>query len=814
MKMKIASKMVIALLLSIIFSLEFKILGVITLFYNATGEIAQDSNDFVLVFGTRFGPVNLDPQYAWDSNSIDVIDQVCEGLYTYNLSDPELTIIPNLAIADGIWTPDNRNYIISLRQGVTFHDGTKFNATAVKWSFDRLNYFLNASGTLPPSVDITNLQALYILSDTQPLINQTELIDEYTVKFVLNAPFAPFQALLCFSGSYILSPTSTNATGYIDMATGDLVGTGPFVYDLYTEDVEVRFHAFENYWDGAPNVNNLTFSIIKNENYRNHALLNDTIDFLSDPLQSMLSNFTADPNITVTSTQDLKISYLGMNNKQINKTMRQAISFAINYPYIIDVIREGDAVRLKSPLPLGIRWANWSFDVATYNVIKARQILLDNGVVTGLDVNIDSNWTYLADFGTPIATYNYTYNTGNIIRENIGYLLQDNLRFIGINVTLAGMTWESFLNRLHELEGLHRNHLQLYWLGWLPEYNDPFHFINLLFSNISSSNYAQFYNHTIQLWMEAALNETDNDVRRQYYHDIQKEIVENHMPWAFCYVGFNRDAYRSDLIGYQSNPLGKKRFYDISQKEQGNGPDNGVPVINIIFSGIGAVCGIAVVSNVVNKISIRKGKKIKREAKKKIIEEMESEGKPIDNKYQDLIKKLGEIWDELFEKNKREITDVIKKYSQLLAKDEHGMLESFQKLAKEKLKIEMVKEIIVEMKSKGMPIDRKYQDLIKKLEDTWKELSGKYLRKIRDVIKKYIELKAEDKQAMLECFQKLASEFVLGCKLCRQKNFDEGLRKLQKVAKIAKKEGFGDLAEEAKISKLEFLIEKRTFSGS
>jgi len=62
-------------------------------------------------------------------------------------------------------------------------------------------------------------------------------------------------------------------------------------------------------------------------------------------------------------------------------------------------------------------------------------------------------------------------------------------------------------------------------------------------------------------------------------------------------------------------------------------------------------------------------------------------------------------------------------------------------------------------------------------------------------------------------FVKLASEFLLGCKLCRQNNFDEGLRKLQKVAKMAKKEGFGDLAKEVKISNSEFLIEKRTFSG-
>ncbi len=799
MKMKICSQIIMLLLLTIIILLEFNIVGVITLLFNANGEASQDNNDFVLIFGASSSPVDLDPQYAWDSASIDVIDQVCEGLYTYNLSDPELAIIPSLAIVDGTWTINGLIYTVPLRQGVTFHDGTKFNATAVKWTFDRLAYLMNATGTLPASVGVTQFKDLY-KNKNMPIINNTVIIDEYTVGFVLNTPFTPFQALLCFSGSYILSPTSTNATGYIDMATGDLVGTGPFVYDSYTEDVEVKFHAFENYWDGAPNVNNLTFSIINNPTHRNQALLNGTIDFLDDPLPNMLNTFETDPNITLVSTQDSFIRYLGMNNKQINKTWRQAISYAINYSYIINEIMEGQAVRLKSPIPIGIRWANWSFNVAIYNITKASQILVDAGVCS-FDVYSDTEW-----INATLAMYNYTYNIGNIVRESIGYLLQENLRQIGINVTLAGMNWTDFIHRLYELTHYTRDMIQLYFFGWVPDYNDPSNFINSLLSNTSSSNTSQYYNYTIQLWMDQALNETNDILRRQLYDNIQKVLVEYHMPWAFGYVGFIRYAYRSDIIGYQSNSLGKKRFYDISQKELDNGLDNGVYVISIICSGIGAVCGIAIVNIVPKRISIRK-------AVKKIIKEMESEGMPIFRKYQDLIKKLEDMRGEFSKKNKREIMDVFKDYIELKAEDKHVVLKSFQKLANEKIKSEMMKKIIEEMKSEGMPIDRKYQNLIKKLEDMWKELSEKYLRKIMDVIKKYIELKAEDKQAMLECFQKLASEFLLACKLCQQKNFDEGLHKFQKVAKMAKKEGFGDLAKEAKVSKSEFLIEKKILLG-
>ena len=117
-----------------------------------------------------------------------------------------------------------------------------------------------------------------------------------------------------------------------------------------------------------------------------------------------------------------------MNNNQINKTIRQAISYAINYSYIIDVLLEGQGIRIKSPVPKGVLYANWSFNVATMNVTKAREILLDAGVVSGLDPLIDADWTYLVDYGTPIATYNYSYNFGNYFREGLLILLQENLR--------------------------------------------------------------------------------------------------------------------------------------------------------------------------------------------------------------------------------------------------------------------------------------------------------------------------------------------------------------------------------------------------
>jgi len=533
--------------------------------YNGNPPSSDISSKSIFIFGAMYGPSELDPHVA-NLNSFNVIGQVCEGLYRYNLSDPSLGIVPNLATALGIWSSDKKNYTVSLRHNVTFHDGTKFNATAVKFSFDRLTYFIEQGfcrkGELYYYWDISSMSSKLI-------INRTEVINEYTIKLVLDAPYPPLPALLCFYGSYILSPSSTNATTPINIATGDLIGTGPFMYDGNEYYVEVNFHAFEDYWRGKADIETMKFSVITDSNAKHAALLAGNIDFLRQPLTSWIPTFEGDPYITVLDAGNKGgvIQYLGMNNMRINQTIRHAISSAINYSYIIEEIRERYAFRLKSPIPNGILDANDSFNVSVYDLTWARLLMrsMFPAETAGLNMSTEetnSNWRDLTA-SSPLLIYNYTYNIGNPTREAILPLLQDNLSEIGIKVTDAGMTWQMFYNRLYELEGLHRNHLELYWLGWEPKYNDPINYINPLFTNRTiSSNGVQYNNPQVQLWMEEAVVETDKAKRQELYNKIQKQIVEVDKPWAFGYILKLYYAHHKDLTGFQPNALDMISFYE------------------------------------------------------------------------------------------------------------------------------------------------------------------------------------------------------------------------------------------------------------
>jgi len=547
--------------------------------------------------GMMYLPIDLDPQIAWDSASINTIDQVCEGLFAYNLSDPNNSIIPNLALS-GTWNPTGTEYTCILRQGVTFHDGAPFNADAVIFTWNRMSWALNTTGT--NIVGVTQVAELYEFPDGTPIVSSITKNNDYNITFVLNDPYVPFEALLCFSASYILSPLSTPVEAYIVTATGDIVGTGPFVYDNYISGVEVNFHAFDNYWKGKANITEMSFQGIADSNARNAALLAGDVHFISATESAWYSVIKSSPDIIFlnTSTKSMVIQYMGMNNNKINQTFRQAISYAINYAYITEEIMEGNVDRLESPIPEGIKYANWTLDEAKFNISYARTIMQSigygfNGTDTSLgwktgpdctafDLDYDDVWIYAATHGQAALSVSFTYNVGNQMREDILALLMNNLPKIGITVSGDGMTWSELIYRLYEVGNLNRDMLDLWWIGWGFNYNDPSTFINPLFTNRSiASNGAQYNGYTaaieagrdplalndnVQLLMEAALSEVDPMAREALYDRIQELLIEEDYPLVWGFVPYIFHAYDNHLTGFQQNAMEKLYFYPCEWK--------------------------------------------------------------------------------------------------------------------------------------------------------------------------------------------------------------------------------------------------------
>ncbi|MHA1727161.1 MAG: ABC transporter substrate-binding protein, partial [Promethearchaeota archaeon] len=114
-----------------------------TLIFASKFAISDTQTSTTFYYGILGAPYELDCHKWQDSKSLSVVDQVCEGLFANNLSDPGSYIVPRLALDDGVWSSDGKTFNVSLREGVWFHDGTPFNAQAVKWNFDRLENLIN-----------------------------------------------------------------------------------------------------------------------------------------------------------------------------------------------------------------------------------------------------------------------------------------------------------------------------------------------------------------------------------------------------------------------------------------------------------------------------------------------------------------------------------------------------------------------------------------------------------------------------------------------------------------------------------------------
>jgi len=508
--------------------------------------------------GTFYGPWDLDPINTWELKSRDIIKQVCEGLYTYNLSDPDLEIIPLLAEDYGTWDSSGMHLTIPLRQNVWFHDGTPFNAEVVKWNFERINWFMNGTGalntTLPQSHYLWRfLSGTLILDSTNPVT----INSEYNVTINLIAPYTLLESLLCHMTAFMLSPELTPKYEYISTAYGRITGTGPFIYDYYIANSEIKFHRWDYYWREPAFFEELTIFLIKDSTLMYNCILNQSVDYVLGNYCPPLTISGYPEHLTIYfSGKGLSYSYLSMNNKKINKTWRQAISYAIDYTYIINTLREDRVSRSNGPLAPSFPMHDPNIKAATWDLAKARQIIVDAEITT-LTANNDTTgpiadaWK-AADF----QTWNYSYDIGSWFRKNLGVLLKDNLDLIGIEVIDQGMSWADFMNISYGYMGSGGyDSFELHCMGWGPDYLSPFNMITSGFSNRSMFNSAQYHNHSVEMWLDEVQSETNATKRVELYSKILHQIVEVGMPYAFLYHPYLYYSHSNDLKNVPYNSL-------------------------------------------------------------------------------------------------------------------------------------------------------------------------------------------------------------------------------------------------------------------
>jgi len=568
-----------------IFLLCFNIYNFISLNFNAekvvsitdhTTSFLKTSNGadpLTLKVAMSSGPHTLEICDAWDSASNDVLEQVVETLFFYDLNDVELPMV--MGLAESYYWASTTVLQIKLREGVLFQDGTPFNATAAKWNLDRLNYLINATGLNTGTVAQT--KSLWSFPDgVTPLINNTAAVGEYNITITLNGAYAPFLATLSYINSGMISPTfhAANVHSFIDLATGDLIGTGPFTYDSYTPNVEVRMSRWEDYWKGSAFFEEILYIIFSDATTAHNAFLSHAIDINSMFSDQNLALYEADPTITVkrftddTGIPSLVYQYMGVNNHKYNETWRKVIAFATNYSYVIDELRLGNAVRSYSAISPGFGAAfNSSLPSDPRvvpdggNVTIARQTMVSMGF--GDMGWTDAQWIAVAEGSSPFRIVRYTYNLGNAYRQDLGVAVTEWLKLVGCAVEDDGVIWDTFLDYLYDVGTEGWDHLELYAIGWAPDYLEPYNMLDPLFNPNSGSNSAQVNDLVLNALMAAALTETDTVARDNIYKHIQSYMATtgfNHIPLYHTKVTY---VHLKEIRGVPYNAMNSFRAYPI-----------------------------------------------------------------------------------------------------------------------------------------------------------------------------------------------------------------------------------------------------------
>ncbi len=331
---------------------------------------SNNSNSDRLSVGTTLKPRTLDPADNYELAGLNIIYNVAESLYTYQIGTTEID--PLLATAMPEVSEDGLVYTIPVREGVTFHDGTPFDAKAMEFSLRR---FMENGG-----------KPAFLLADA---IEKVEATGEYQLQITLKQPFAAFPALLAFPGACALSPEAYQI-GAGAFNPNILVGTGKYQLAQFKSD-SISLNANENYWGESPANEGVDVQIYAgNSANLFNSFKTGAVDVAYQSLdpQQIESLLDSQGEIEVIEGSGTVVNYLVLNLQQepLNRPeVRQAIAAGINRALINDRVLKGQAEPIYSLLPTAFEIYQPTFEelYGEANTERATKLLADAGYSAG-----------------------------------------------------------------------------------------------------------------------------------------------------------------------------------------------------------------------------------------------------------------------------------------------------------------------------------------------------------------------------------------------------------------------------------------------
>lgn len=530
----------------------------------APASVTAQGNTFT--FGEFGNAVALDPAIVTDGISFRVTVQGCESLLFF---DGETTNpVPGLAES---WTAseDGTVWTFKLVEGVMFHDGTPFNAEAVKYNFDRWRF--TDHPTHFPEVVFEYYSSMWNGFDDESSIINVEATSEYEVTFTLAEPNGSVLNNLAMPMFAISSPAAIEAAGaaYGTPSVGYSC-TGPYKFVEWVSDDHITLTRNENYWGEIPgNVDTIIYRVIPNAAARFAALQAGEIDAFEQPNVEDLPAIESGDNTYILMRPPLNVFYLAFNYrvKELRDPLvRQAISMAINRQEIVDAFYPPGATVATTMIPPSLWGFNPDVPAVEYDPEGARALLAEAGYPNGFsEVTLlavgENNVVTDEEVGTMPLTLYYMpvqrpYNPDGL---GIGEAMASYLSQIGLEVTLNQVgDWSAYLaaRSQGELTGL-------YQLGWTGDNGDPDNFLGYFYLNQPVPQEGYYSNPEVSELLRQARSMTVQAEREVIYQQVDAIMHDEIARLYIAHSGVPL-AFSSRVSGYVPNPLATEHFKFVS----------------------------------------------------------------------------------------------------------------------------------------------------------------------------------------------------------------------------------------------------------
>lgn len=422
---------------------------------------------------------------------------------------------------------DGLTYTFSLRD-TTFHDGSPVTADDVVYSLDRAL-----------TSETSTWRSLISVVDTMTAV------DDKTVEIKLSDVWAPFEADLAFVAFSIFPQAALESQG--DDFFQHPIGSGPFQFDTWEKETRIVLKRNETYWEeGKPYLDELEFRVLTDTNARMLQFQGGELDIVTSVPYSQLEALGANPEIVVLEEASARIDYIGMNTKRApwdDKTLRQAINYAVDKQTIIDRVLFGNGEVATSYLPL---MAGHDYDSPGYpfDLDKAKELVAQSAGKDG----------FKAEFIIP---------SGDTFSDQVGQLVAAQLAEIGGEVTLVALESGARTQKV-------RTDLDYDWQKgyYSTDIIDPDQLTQFAVYTDGGSKaiYTQYENPEVNEKIQAAARELDPDARQELYDQIQQMHLDD-APMIFLVYPTGGAAMSTKVKNFRILPTGNYRLWETWKEE-------------------------------------------------------------------------------------------------------------------------------------------------------------------------------------------------------------------------------------------------------